>query len=176
MKKTLELNYILKLLLIDSLAVTMVYFVPAISHILPMPVYLLDPMRVVIFLTLLFSKDFKNTLLIAATVPLFSSLVSGHPIFAKSILISLELLTNILFIDYCFAKTKYNRILILFVSIVFSKIIYYTLKYAFINLGIITGELITTPLYIQLIPITLISAAFFILLKNTNINNNLWKP
>jgi hypothetical protein len=43
------------------------------------PIYLADPMRIVLLAGLLLTRNLKNGILLAVTIPLFSSLVIGHP-------------------------------------------------------------------------------------------------
>jgi hypothetical protein len=136
----------LKILFIDFLTITFIYFLPALSHLTSLPLYLIDPMRIAVLFSLVHTNR-KNTLLIAITIPLFSLVVSSHPAIIKSILISIELLVN-LFLFYSLIE-KTNKFTAMFLSIVFAKIIYYSIKFLFIQLNLISGELISTSLVLQ---------------------------
>ena len=83
------LNYVL----FDILALTFIYFVPTISHMLSFPLYLIEPMRIALILALVHTTK-KNAYIIAITLPLFSFLVSAHPVFYKMMLISGELVID----------------------------------------------------------------------------------
>ena len=73
--------------LIDFLIVSFVYFLPTFSHLINVPLYFLDPMRIAVFLCLIHTSR-KNTFLIAVTLPFFSLLVSSHPAVIKTFLIN----------------------------------------------------------------------------------------
>jgi hypothetical protein len=88
--------------------------------------------------------------LLALSLPLFSHLISAHPVFLKTILISFELLLfSVLF--YEFSKKFKSVFLVMLVSIVAGKLFYYLFKYLFISYGLIQSELISTPVYMQII-------------------------
>jgi hypothetical protein len=144
-----NLTKAIQFILIDALMLVMVYFIPAASHLVPFPLYILDPMRIVLFLSLIFSRNIPNTLIIAATIPLFSSLSTGHPILAKSMIICCELVANILLMVFLFNKTSWHKLPVFFLSLIGSKVFYYIVKYIFIKLNIINVELVSTPLLLQ---------------------------
>jgi hypothetical protein len=155
----------------DIVIFVAVYFIPALSHLLPIPLYMLDPMRILLFISLILSKNYGNTLIIGATIPIFSSLITGHPVFAKSILISIELFTNIFLLYVLISKTQWNKILIFCVAIIVSKLNYYFMKYLFIKLSFIGGELISTPISIQLITSLVLALLFSYFVKKEHITS-----
>ncbi len=140
---------IIKSGIFDLLAITFIYFAPALSHMAGLPIYYLDPMRIVIILALAHTKK-ENSVILALTLPLFSFFISSHPVFAKAGLIMMELTLNITLFFYL--TKKFNNVIIpIFSSIIISKIIYYLAKYAFIQFAVIEGELFSTPILIQLV-------------------------
>ncbi len=157
-----------KIIISDILILILVYFIPALSHVMPIPVYLLDPMRILLFLGFLFSRNNTNTFILALTIPLISTIVTGHPPFYKSILISIELFSNMLFFIYLLSKLNWKAPLLLLISIVASKIIYYALKFLFIQFSLIEGDLITTGLLIQAATVAFITLVFWIFYKRIN--------
>ena len=82
--------------LTDAVALLFVYLVPTLSHLTSLPFYMIDPMRGAVLGALLVSKDWKNGLVLALSLPLFSFAVSGHPVFPKCLLIAAELSVNVL--------------------------------------------------------------------------------
>jgi len=84
---------ITKTILFDIIALSVVYFTPILSHYFALPIYYLEPMRLVLFVSIIFTSR-KNTLLIAVTLPIFSFLVSAHPPLIKALIISFELALN----------------------------------------------------------------------------------
>ncbi len=150
---------------VDFLILLLVYFIPALSHVTPFPLYYLDPMRLLLLTGYLLSRNPVNAYILAVTIPLFSMLVTGHPVFYKSLLISFELLSNMLFFHFLLSKTKWPAAVLIFISIIFAKLIYYGCKYIFIQAGLIEGGLIATGLLTQLWVITGLSLLFGLLYK-----------
>lgn len=157
-----------KIVISDILILTLVYFIPALSHVTPMPIYLLDPMRILLFTGFLLSRNNTNAIILAITIPLVSTIVTGHPPFFKAILISVELFTNIWLFVFLLSKLNWKAPLLLLISIIASKVIYYALKFLFINLSLIDGALITTDLLIQLGTVAFITLIFWIFYKRVN--------
>jgi len=151
-------------IILDILALAFIYFVPTISHLLNVPVYLVEPMRIMLILALAHTSK-KNAYLLALTLPLFSFLISSHPNIFKALIMTLELLLNV----WLFYKlsTKVNQFVAIFSSIVISKVVYYLLKFGLISFAVLQTGLISTPLYLQLITTVVFSGyLFFVLRKN----------
>ena len=148
-----------KYFILDLLLLIVLYLLPAISHALVIPFYLLDPMRIIVFISILFT-DKKNSFILALTIPVFSFLLASHPVLIKSLLIAAELIFN-LFLFYGLYKKYKNIFVITFLSIVVSKLFYYFLKYIAIQAGLLNFSLISTSLWIQLIVTAAISLAVF---------------
>ena len=155
----------LKIIITDILVLACVYFIPTIAHFMPFPLYLIDPMRILMLISYLLSRNVLNTYFIAITIPLFSFLVGGHPVFYKAMLISFELFSNIFILNLLLTKTNLKTPVILFISIISSKVIYYIFKFTFINLALIEGKLVTTDIFIQIITILVITIMFSLFFK-----------
>ena len=137
-----------------------VYFVPAISHATGYPLYLLEPMRFFLILSIaLFDK--RISYLLALTIPLFSFMVSGHPLFLKMIIISIELISNVYLYYLLFRVTK-NAFAAAFLSILGAKTLYYGLKYLLIISALMATDMVATPLLMQLMTTILFSIIVFI--------------
>ncbi len=133
----------------DILALAFIYLVPTISHMLSFPLYLIEPMRIALILALVHTTK-RNAYIIALSLPLFSYLVSAHPVFYKMLLISGELVLNVWIFYFLLGKTK-NAFLSIIGSIIACKAIYYMAKFVAVALIFNSGEgIISTPLYIQL--------------------------
>ncbi len=130
----------------DAFALAFVYFLPAVSHMLGVKLYLLEPMRFMLILALVHTHK-RNAYLLALSLPLFSFLVSGHPILLKSLLIAAELTMNV-FVFYLLWK-RIPLFLAAFGSIWISKLFYYGLKYVLILLVWPGTALVGIPLWIQ---------------------------
>lgn len=144
--------------LTDAAAVLFVFAVPALSHLTSVPFYLLDPMRMAVLGALLFSKNWKNALVLALALPLFSFAVSGHPVYPKFLLIAAELSVNVLL--FAWLSRKMNAGIAAFVSILLSKVLYYGFKAAVLSAGLLPAELISTTIWWQLGVAVGLSAAF----------------
>ena len=59
-----------------------IYFIPSLSHNFTFPIYYFDPMRIAMVLCLCHTKQ-MNTIFIVITLPIFSFIVSSHPLSMK---------------------------------------------------------------------------------------------
>ena len=156
----IDLKSNIKTYLIDFSLLLMIYFLPAISHLFAFPVYYLDPMRIALVVALVHTSK-KNAYIIALTLPLFSFLISSHPQIIKSFLLSAELVINLSLFFLLKDKLK-NVFASLFLSIVTSKVIYYSLKFALISFTLLNDRLFSTPLYFQLMAAVLLSTYIYL--------------
>lgn len=155
--------------LYDLLLIVGVFFIPTISHVAPLPLYLFEPMRIMIFsLLLFFPYNNKNAIVMAATLPLVSFLISSHPVLLKAMLLSLELVLNVVVFQWL--TKRINIGLSVIISIIASKIVYYLMKAGLLLLGLLKTELITTGLGIQLIVTLSMGLLFQIVFSNEHIN------
>lgn len=152
-------------LILNSAALLLIYFTPALSHILYFPLYLIEPMRLVLILAMLHS-DRRNAYLLALTLPVFSFTVSAHPVFYKMLLISAELTMNVWLFFMLSSKLK-NNFAAMLSAIVLSKVTYYLLKSGFIYFALIGTGLFSTPIWIQAVTTIIFSTYAFIILRNS---------
>lgn len=151
-------------ILLDLSALAFIYMVPALSHLLSLPVYLAEPMRLMLILSLAHSGR-GNAYLLALTLPAFSLVISAHPVLPKMLLITTELTLNA-FLFFLLAGKMKHLFFPAFLSILVSKAVYYLLKYIFIRLAVIDTDLVTTPLLFQLVMTLLFSLYLATSLKN----------
>lgn len=144
---------------VDLSALALIYMVPTISHLISLPVYLIEPMRLMLILALVHTNK-ANAIILALSMPLFSFLISGHPVFPKMVLITFELLLNVL-LFYGLVKKMKHVLPSILLSIVLSKITYYIIKFGLIKLSIIDTGLISTPIFIQVIMTFIFSVYLF---------------
>jgi len=156
-------NVNLKTVLIDLLAILFITFAPALSHMFALPIYMLEPMRIMLVISIVHTSR-KNSYIIALLLPLFSFVISTHPSIIKTLLIASELLLNVFLFTVLLNYFK-NTFASILTSIVLSKIFYYAAKFALIGAGLIDGGLISTPLYLQIIVTVLLSGYLFIFYK-----------
>jgi len=151
----------IKNIVFDLIALLAIYLVPAISHLLSLPVYYIEPMRIMLILAIVHTSR-KNAYLIALTLPLFSMLISAHPSLVKTFLITGELLLNV-WLFFLLSEKLSNKTLSIFLSIVVSKIFYYVIKFLLVTSALISGDLIATPIYIQIIMLFVFSSYIYLM-------------
>jgi len=146
----------------DLLAIALITFLPAVSHLLSFPLYLLEPMRVLLILSIAHTSK-KNTFLIALVLPILSFIISSHPAVFKMLLVVSELTLNVLLFFYLANKIK-NNFGALITSVLISKIYYYAVKSLLISAGLIDGELVATPFYLQAIVMLVLGVYIYFML------------
>jgi hypothetical protein len=157
----------LRSIIFDLFALSFIYLVPTFSHLLSFPLYLIEPMRLMLIIALVHTTK-RNAYLIAFSLPLFSFLISGHPMALKTGLISLELLLNV-WLFFKFSEIIKNKFAPILISIVLSKVFYYAIKFAFISFALLSTNLISTPIYIQLITTFVFSSYLFLVLRRKGV-------
>ena len=138
-------------LLLDLGALAFIYLVPTLSHWANLPLYLMEPMRLMLVLALAHTHRI-NAYLLALTLPLFSFLVSGHPVPIKMGLIAFELTLNVFLFFLLQKRFRYVFPAIL-LSILFSKAAYYIAKYLLIQYSILDMEVFSSPVWSQVLVI-----------------------
>lgn len=159
---TISKPLIIRSVVINSAAILLIYFTPTLSHLLSFPLYLIEPMRLMLILAMVHSNR-NNAFLLAISLPLFSFAVSGHPVFFKMLLISAELTLNVWLFYLLSGKIKsvFSSMLI---AVVMSKVAYYSLKAGLIALAVIGPGLISTPIWIQIITTVIFSSYAYLIL------------
>lgn len=163
---TLDRTVVLKVLVLDMLSVLAVYTIPAISHMLAYPLYLFDPMRLIVLMGLMVYRNKWNSCALALTLPLVSFILSGHPVAIKNGLIAVELLTNVLLLSFMLSR-RFNSTVSLVSSIFVSKLVYYGLKFGAISYGLLNAELVATDWIYQMIVVGLICLLWYVWDKYT---------
>lgn len=147
--------------LLDLVALNLILFTPAISHLFSFPIYLIEPMRIMLILSVAHTEK-RNAYLLAFILPFFSYLISSHPTPFKAGLISIELISNVWMFYYLSGKVK-NSFFSMLASVIASKVFYYFLKAILIGTVLLSGELIATPIYLQLIMSLVLSGYIYLI-------------
>jgi hypothetical protein len=150
-------------IIINSAALLLVYFTPALSHLLNFPLYLIEPMRLMLIVAMVHSNR-QNAFLLAISLPLFSFAASGHPVFYKMLLISAELTLNV-WLYFMFLRIFKNSFTAMLSGIVLSKVVYYLIKALLISLAVTGPGLFSTPIWIQVLTTLIFSGYAFIILN-----------
>jgi hypothetical protein len=141
----------------DIAALVFVGLVPAASHLFKIPIYYIEPMRIMLVLALLYSSRW-NAYALAIVLPFFSFLVSGHPAPIKMMIIMAELLLNAWLFLYFYQKTR-RSFLSAFGSIIISKVFCYAMYLIVFSMAFVKTEAEITFLFTQLI-LTLLLSSF----------------
>ena len=145
--------------LIDVALLACLYLLPSLSHATALPLYMFEPMRVTLIIALLFTHR-ANAYFIAFTIPLASAMITGHPVPFKALLMGIELSILVASYVYLVQTARIPAFVALTAAILLSEVIYYTMKFAALGAGLLSGGLVSTPLQTQLI-LALGTAAIF---------------
>jgi hypothetical protein len=149
--------------LIDVALLAGLYLLPSFSHVTALPLYMFEPMRVALLVALLFTNR-ANAYLIAFTLPLASFMITGHPLPFKALLMGIELSILVASYGYLVQTARIPAFAALTAAILFSKVVYYTMKFAALGAGLLSGGLVSTPLQTQVI-LAVGTAAVFALVE-----------
>ena len=144
----------------DLFAIAAIYMVPTFSHLFALPIYFIEPMRLMLILAIAHTSK-KNAYLLAATLPIFSFVVSAHPVFLKTLLISGELLVNV-WLFFLLSERIKNKFGAMVISIAISKMAYYAIKFILLSFVLLQGSLISTPILIQMVTMFLFGGYIFL--------------
>lgn len=119
------------------------------SHHIGLPLYKINPMHWILYFVIIFKKPTLSTIaVLAIALPFTSSILTGYPLFIKSLIIVLELLT------YGFIFSLLLKCNSIFVPYILSQIaghtIYYGVKYYLIKAEILNSLLISSSIFFQL--------------------------
>lgn len=141
--------------MLDVVLLGIVGTIPALSHLFAVPLYEFEPMRMSLFTAILLSGK-RNSYVLAAGMPLFAALATGHPMPPKMFLIQFELLANVWILRQCLARRRsFWSAAVL--SVVLAKALYYGGKYLMLKLGWMRGPLLATDWTHQLAVLVLIA-------------------
>ncbi len=144
-----------KSILLDLIALAVVYFVPTLTHLLNLPLYLFEPIRIMLILSIVHTKK-VNAFALALSLPLFSFAVAGHPVFFKMLIISAEMALNV-WLFYVISKEIKSTFLAMVLSIALSKLVYYAIQYIFIVTSLLTWQEVEHPILPQVIVVFALS-------------------
>ena len=139
------------------------------SHHIGLPLYKINPMHWILYFIIILKKPTLGTIaVLAIALPFTSSILTGYPLFIKSFIISLELLT------YGFIFSLLQKSNSIFVPYILSQItghtIYYGAKYYLIKAELLNSLLITSSIFFQLIISIVLGIGILITCEQQNRN------
>jgi hypothetical protein len=124
--RTLAPGINVRSLVFDIVALGFIFLMPAFSHMLAFPLYFIEPMRIMVVLAMVHTHR-NNAYLLALALPLFSFVMSGHPVLVKAVIISLELM---IMVGVFSLLKKYIHVFgAIFSAIILSKAFYFAIKF-----------------------------------------------
>ena len=119
---------------------------------------------IVIIIIAIVHTSKENAYILAVLLPAAFYLFSNHPSAIKTFILSGDLLFNI-FLYFNLMKLKINKFLLMSMCIVASKLAHYLAKYLLIQFTVLKGDLIATPIYIQIMIVIVLSGYVYLLDK-----------
>ncbi|MBC8403473.1 MAG: hypothetical protein H8E14_18480 [Candidatus Marinimicrobia bacterium] len=157
---------------ITMLAVAVALAMVAI-HAIGFPLYRFNPMHITLY-WMLFRRQRTNlfVLTLAFALPIFSQLVSGHPVLLKSVAIGIELFTYGYIFNLLYLNKSQPLLFAFLVSQIFGKLTYYLMKWTFVKAGWLKDQLVATDISQQLLSAFLIGVLVVLLSKISDAKNN----
>ena len=156
---TSKSNSIVRLAALDAVLLTFACLIPAASHLLVVPLYMLNPMLALLLVGMLLGKDTRNALVLAVLLPLESSLLTGMPAPAKMVCMVAELATVAALFNVLSRRWKVLPAVL--TAIVAGKLVYYGLKAVVVAPAVLVG----TDLWLQLAVVILWGGLFAMLFR-----------
>ena len=161
MVMTLKSNSIVRLTALDAVLLTLACLIPAASHLLAVPLYMLNPMLALLLAGVLFGKDWRNALVLAVLLPLVSCLLAGMPTAPKMVCMIAELVT-VAGLFHLLSR-RWAVLPAVLMAIIAGKVVYYALK----AIILAPATLVGTEWWIQLGAVIVWGGLFAMLYKKT---------
>lgn len=149
-----------KVLILDIFAFAAVWLTPVIGRLIGLPFYMIEPMRLMVVLSIAHTSR-GNSYFLAATLPLFSWAVTGHPEFYKMLVITVEIGINV-FLFYYLLRRIDSILLSMIISIVISKVLCYALYLVSFSMMFIREE--AEPSFMMAQVITTLVFSFYVVI------------
>lgn len=133
--------------------------VPAVSHALALPLYMMNPMLALLLAGMLVRRDWRNGLLLAVLMPLVSCLAVGMPAADKMVCMMAELATVAAVFGWL--QRRWSVLPAVLVAVLAAKGVYYGLKALIVAPAVLVG----TDWMVQLGAVLLWAGLFAMLYK-----------
>lgn len=127
----------MRLALTDVALLGAACLVPAVSHLLALPLYMLNPMLALLLVGLLIGRDWRNAMVLAVLMPLVSCLVTGMPAAPKMVCMMAELATVATMFGWL--QRKWAVLPAVLTAVLAGKAVYYALKAVVIAPAVLVG-------------------------------------
>lgn len=130
-------NKLIRLALTDMALLGVACLVPSVSHLLALPLYMLNPMLALLLVGLLIGRDWRNAMMLAVLMPLVSCLVTGMPAAPKMVCMMAELATVATMFGWL--QRKWAVLPAVLTAVLAGKAVYYALKAVVIAPAVLVG-------------------------------------
>lgn len=130
-------NKLIRLALTDMALLGVACLVPSVSHLLALPLYMLNPMLALLLVGLLIGRDWRNAMVLAVLMPLVSCLVTGMPAAPKMVCMMAELATVATMFGWL--QRKWAVLPAVLTAVLAGKAVYYALKAVVIAPAVLVG-------------------------------------
>lgn len=117
---------LVNLAILDTALLAVACLVPAASHLLAVPLYMLNPMLAVLLVGMLIGRDWRNSLVLALLLPLVSYLVVGMPTAPKMLCMMAEMVTLVSL--FTVLVKRWAVLPAVLAAVMAGKVVYYLLK------------------------------------------------
>ena len=148
----------------DAVLLTIACLIPAASHLLAVPLYMLNPMLALLFAGMLVARDWRNALVLAVLMPLVSCLLAGMPTAPKMVCMMAELATVATLFGWL--QKRWAVLPAVLTAVIAGKAIYYVLKAIVIAPAVLVG----TAWWMQLATVVLWGGLFALIYKRKQTN------
>lgn len=136
------------------------------SHSIGLPLYKLNPMHWVIYITILLRKpSISSIIVLSIALPLTSNMLTGHPIVIKSMIMVFELAIYGLIFISVIKYLNFAPIFAYLISQISGRIAYYGLKYTLIKAELVDGSLVSTSIILQIVVFVVLGIVLFLIDK-----------
>ena len=156
-------------LTLDAILVAMGCLIPAVSHLLAVPLYKFNPMLALLLAGVLLGNhlfgernSMRNALPLALLMPIVSCWLTGMPALPKMICMLAELVTVVGLFSWL--SHRWSVLPAILTAILAGKVIYYVLKYVILDPAVLVG----TEWWLQLCMVIVWGGLFSLLYKKSN--------
>ena len=122
---------------LDILLVAAACLIPAVSHLLAVPLYKLNPMLALLLTGMLLGRDWRNALVLAVLMPVVSCLAVGMPTVPKMVCMVAELAVVAVMAGWLLRH--WNALPAVLTAVVAGKVVYYLLKAFILAPAVLVG-------------------------------------
>jgi len=148
---------IVRVALVDIVLTAVACFIPAASHLLALPLYMLNPMLALLLVGMLLGRDWRGALVLALLMPAASCLLTGMPTAGKMVCMMAELATVATLGGWLLKR--WHALPAVLVAVLAGKVVYYAAKAAILAPAV----LVDTQWTVQLLSVLLWGGLFALL-------------